>query len=59
LLAALKKGPLSRSALAKQLGHTTVSGGLKRSLRHLMQVGKIVHTLPDKPNSRLQKYRLP
>jgi len=59
LLQALSKGPLSRAQIAKSIGHKRISGAVNRLIRSLIQSGKIVRTLPDKPNSRLQKYRLP
>ena len=50
--------PLSRSAIADGLGHQSVSAGLKRVIRDLLNDGRIAYTIPDKPNSRLQRYRI-
>lgn len=58
VLAALGSGPLSKAELASQLGLSTVSGALNRSVRRLFAADLIEHTMPEKPNSRLQKYRL-
>lgn len=58
VLALLLAEPLSKSAIAGGLGHQSVSAGLNRVIRRLLQYGLVAHTVPDKPNSRLQKYRV-
>lgn len=55
---ALTAGPLQRSEIAKALGHDRVSGAINRAIKELLAKQFIEYTLPDKPNSRLQKYRL-
>ena len=44
--------------MADGLGHQSVSAGLKRVIRNLLNDGRIAYTIPDKPNSRLQRYRI-
>ena len=58
VLVLLLAEPLSKSAIAGGLGHQSVSAGLNRVIRRLLQDGLVAHTVPDKPNSRLQKYRI-
>ncbi len=58
VLALLAAEPLSRSAMADRLGHRSVSAGLNRVIHRLLKDGRAEHTVPDKPNSRLQKYRI-
>lgn len=53
-----KHGPMGKSELAKALGHKSVSGELKKQVKGLMEDGWVEFTLPEKPNSRLQKVRL-
>ncbi len=54
----LVKGPFSKSEIAKKLGQKKISGQLNKVIRQLKADGVIEYTIPDKPNSRLQKYRL-
>ena len=58
VLALLIEEPLSRSAIADGLGHQSVSAGLNRVIRNLVRDRRIAYTVPDKPGSRLQKYRI-
>ena len=59
VLALLLDGPMAKSAIARSLGHRSVSGGLNRVIRRLRRDGLVEYTLPEKPNSSRQEYRLP
>jgi len=58
VLALLVDGPMAKSAIARRLGHRSVSGGLNRVIRRLRRDGLVEYTLPEKPNSSRQQYRL-
>lgn len=58
ILFALSDTPLSSQEIALVIDLQTKSGALKRSLKQLLAQELIEYSLPDKPNSRLQKYRL-
>lgn len=58
VLRILGNGPQGKAALAAQLGQKQASGQLHVTVRHLMGDGLIEPTVPSKPQSRLQRYRL-
>ena len=59
VLTALQNGgPLSKAQIAEALGLHNVTGQLNAQVRALLNRGHIEMTLPEKPNSRLQQYRL-
>lgn len=58
ILAALVIGPLSRKELFAAIGVHGDSRAFSRHVEPLLTQALIEMTVPDKPNSRLQKYRL-
>jgi ATP-dependent DNA helicase RecG len=58
VMQAVFKGALSRSRMAVAIGHKSVSRALRKALADLMKARLVAYTIPDKPNSRLQRYRI-
>ena len=58
VLALLAAKPLSKAEITTGLGLKSISGQLNKVMRLLVDEGNAQLTIPDKPNSRLQKYRL-
>jgi len=58
VLTELIAGPLSKAEISARLGMKGVPGHIHRMVRELLAEGSIEYTIPEKPNSRLQKYRL-
>jgi ATP-dependent DNA helicase RecG len=54
----LEQEPLSKSQIAQKLGKDKPTRYLNDLMNKLLENGIVQHTIPDKPNSRLQKYRL-
>ncbi len=57
-LLAVIQGEMSREALQAALGLSDRKSFRERYLQPALADGLIAMTIPDKPNSRLQKYRL-
>jgi hypothetical protein len=50
--------PLSKAELSVRLNQKEISGQLNKVVKKLLAESVIEYTIPEKPNSRLQKYRL-
>ena len=53
----LADGPLSKAEIAQGLGRSSVTGALNRAIGQLLDREEIGYTLPETPNSHLQKYQ--
>jgi len=58
VLTALVDAQLSAAELTEALGLHSKTGAFKRTIKELLEQNLIEYTIPDKPNSRMQKYRL-
>ena len=53
-----QKNVVGNKEILTLLGHKSLSGHLKKSLKHLQEIGAIVYTIPEKPRSRNQQYKI-
>jgi len=58
ILRVCAKSPLSSAEIALALGHKQLSGNLRKALPRLRELGLLAYTIPGKPTSSRQKYRL-
>ena len=58
VLTAVSERDMSRSELLAGLGLTNETRNARRHLDPLLEAGLIEWTVPDRPNSRLQRYRI-
>ncbi len=58
ILSSCSTSPLSSAEIASALGHKQLSGNLRKAIPQLRIAGLLQYTIPEKPNSRLQRYRL-
>ena len=58
IVSLLTGGPLSKADIAARLGQKQVSGQLNKVIRDMLREGVVAHTIPEKPQSRMQRYKL-
>ena len=58
ILELLDEKEMSKKEIIEALGYGIINGNLKRSINILLKVNIITYTLPNRPNSRYQKYKL-
>ena len=58
VLSILMTGPMGKAEIARKLGKSKPTRYLNELVAHLVQQVFVQYTIPEKPNSRMQKYRL-
>ncbi len=58
VLRILAEKPAGKADISRKLGQKQVSGQLNTVVRKLLDAGMIEYTIPEKPKSRLKKYRI-
>jgi predicted HTH transcriptional regulator len=58
VMQAISTGALARSQIAAAIGHKSVSRALRQALADLIKARLVAYTVPERPNSRLQRYRM-
>jgi len=58
MISACDEGPAGSNELLNAVGYKTRTGNFKNSLSRLLELGMIEMTIPDKPRSSKQRYRL-
>lgn len=58
IISLLQNRSCSSSEIFKVLGHSKLSGSIKQSIKNLLNLKIIEYTIPEKPRSKLQKYKL-
>jgi DNA-binding IclR family transcriptional regulator len=58
ILSLLDQDTLSKAEIARNLGKSKPTRYLNELVASLLRSGLLERTIPEKPNSRLQKYRL-
>jgi len=49
---------MSKKEIAMELGYKSITGNLKKAIDNLLKQGLIEYTIPNKPTSKNQKYKL-
>ena len=58
ILCVLRDGLMSASEISAEVGISRVNNVRRRYLRLLLDMGLVEYTIPNKPNSKNQQYRL-
>ncbi|MGL5354479.1 MAG: Fic family protein [Clostridium sp.] len=58
IIEGLKISNMSKKEIVELLGYKSISGNLKKAIENLLEKDIIEYTIPDKPSSKNQRYRI-
>ncbi|WP_207720462.1 MarR family transcriptional regulator [Clostridium gasigenes] len=58
IIEVLKDNTMSRKEIIKALGYKSITGNIRKAIDRLLEKGLIEYTIPDKPRSKNQRYRI-